>query len=201
MTNVVFDVGNVLIHWDPRVVMRRHFQTELEIETFFNTVNFFAWNLTLDRGRNWNEAVETLSSSFPQYKTAISSFRDDWHDCVTGEISSSVESLEKLLEAGVPLYAITNFSLPRWRETQIRFSFLRNSFRDVVVSGEVEMVKPDPEIFHHFLDRNDLKAEDCVFIDDSAANIETARILGFDAIHFNEDIDLRLQMAERGVLA
>lgn len=201
MTNVVFDVGNVLIRWDPKIPLRRHFGSDQEIEDFFKTVKFGAWNLSLDKGRDWDEAAETLASSFPQFDQAIHVFKDYWHESVPAAIASSVESLTQLKASNTPLFAITNFSLPRWLETQERFEFLKDSFRDVVVSGEVQMVKPHKEIFELFLRRNQLRAEDCIFIDDSAANIETALLMGFDAIHFDEETDLRFHFAERGLLS
>jgi 2-haloacid dehalogenase len=100
----------------------------------------------------------------------------------------------------VPLYAITNFNGPKFRETQKRFDFL-NRFRDIVVSGEVGMLKPDAEIFELFLERNGLAARDCVFIDDSRANVASAASLGFDAIHFSSAQQLAQDLRRRGLIA
>lgn len=199
MKSVVFDVGNVLLKWDPLIPFRRHFADDASIRNFFEEVDFYNWNISLDAGRDWDEAVETLAAEFPHFDHAIRLFESHWHETIPHAIEPSVEILAALKSNDVPLYAITNFSNPRWEESMERFPFLKESFLDVVVSGREKLIKPKPEIFELSLSRNNLTADACVFIDDSAANIATASQLGFDTVHFGEDTDLSAELRQRGI--
>ena len=122
----------------------------------------------------------------------------DWHRSVSGPIPQSVAALERLTELGHDVYAITNFSAEKWGECLDRFPFLR-LFRDAVVSAHERLVKPDPAIYQVLLTRNDLAASDCVFIDDSPANVAAAAALGFDTIHFADPERLLDQLRTRGL--
>ncbi|MFK7943205.1 MAG: HAD family hydrolase [Paracoccaceae bacterium] len=199
MTNVVFDVGNVLIHWDARLIVKDDLATDADIDAFMTEIGFGPWNLEQDRGRTWDDAVVLKTAEFPQHAHLIQKFHTNWHDAVPGQIDESVRALRLLQGQGTPLYAITNFSAEKWAECQKRFSFL-NDFIDVVVSAHERLVKPDPAIFQLFLSRNALVAEDCLFIDDSAANIATAESLGFDTIHLTDPACIIGQLRVRGVL-
>ncbi len=199
MKHVVFDVGNVLLKWDPHIPFRRHFSDDSAIADFFTEIGFHQWNISLDAGRDWNEAVESLVAEFPHHDAAIRTFERHWHETIPHSIDSSVEVLSKLKANNIPLYAITNFSGQRWEESLERFSFLKDSFIDAVVSGHERLIKPGTEIFDLFLQRNSLTAEHCIFIDDSAANIKTASDLGFHTIHFSETTDLSQALENHGV--
>lgn len=180
---VVFDVGNVLVQWDPHAPLRDRFPDEAAVAAFLEEIGFYAWNLENDRGRGWAEATELLAAQFPQHAETIRLYDPRWMQSVVGPIEGTVAILRRLKAAGVPLYAITNFS-EKWIPTRARFDFLRDSFLDVVVSAEERLIKPDPRIYEVLLKRNGLKAEDCVFIDDSLHNVEGARAVGMKAIHF-----------------
>lgn len=199
MTTVVFDVGNVLIHWDARRVYRDDFASDAEIDAFFAEIGFGVWNLEQDRGRSWADGVAEKAAEFPRHAALIRKFADNWHDAVPGEIPEGVAALENVLASGAPVYAITNFSAEKWAECLERFAFL-NQFEDVIVSAHERLVKPDPAIFRVFLDRSGLAAEQCLFIDDSAANIATADSMGFDTIHMTEPRCLMGKLRVRGVL-
>ncbi len=196
---VVFDVGNVLLSWDPHVPYRGRFPDEASIAAFFEEIGFYAWNLENDRGRPWDQAVAELSAEFPQHAELIALAHREWAAGVRGPIAGTVEILRRLKSAGVPLYAITNFSSEKWRETLPRFEFLRESFLDVVVSGDEKMVKPDPRIYELLLKRNGLKAEDCVFVDDSLVNVEGARAVGLQAIRFQSPEALERELRALGL--
>lgn len=198
---VIFDVGNVLIRWDAGLVYRDLLPDAAAIQAFFAEIGFDAWNLEQDRGRSWDEGVRVLSALHPRHAGLIAAFHERWQESVPGEIAGSVEILEALRTRGVPLYAITNFSAEKWLETVARFPFLGSAFRDVVVSAREGVLKPDPAIFRVCLDRNGLEARDCVFVDDSAANVAGAAALGFDAIRFTGPAALRAALVERGLLA
>ncbi len=200
MTTVVFDVGNVLLNWDPYEPLRQHFDDDDAIENYFDEVGFNDWNRSLDAGRDWDEAVETLASEFPHHSEATKLFRDDWHSSVTGVIEESVDALKTLHGRGDAVYAITNFSHIRWNECLERFGFLKDCFTDVIVSGEHKVLKPDARIFQLLLERNGLKANDCIFIDDSYDNVTGAAGLGFDTIHFTPETVLALELKQRGVV-
>ena len=156
------------------------------------------WSRTA--GASWDEGVAVLSAAHPHRAGLIAAFRDRWHESVPGTIAGSVEVLEELRAAGVPLYAITNFSMEKWLESVARFPFLAGGFRDVVVSARVGVTKPDAAIFRICLERNGLAAADCVFVDDSAANVASAAALGFDAVRFTGPEALRAALVERGLL-
>ena len=182
---VVFDIGNVLIEWDMRHVYRPLFGDEAKMTRFLEETQLIKWNVEQDKGREWPKAEELLISDFPHYTAEIRAFRARWHEMVPGEIGETVRVHEALLKRGVPLYAVTNFALDTFRETQDRFPFLYN-FRDIVVSAAVGFVKPDPAIFRCLLSRNNLEAADCLFIDDSQPNVAAARSVGMWGHHYQD---------------
>jgi 2-haloacid dehalogenase len=192
---VVFDIGNVLIHWDPRRLYRDLFDHPAKVDWFLAHVCHSAWNLDLDRGRLWSEAVAERIASFPEYEAEIRAYDERWDDMVAGAIEGSVALLEKLRAAGVPLYAITNFSRVKFDLAAKRFPFL-SEFRGVIVSSDEGLVKPDPAIFELFLKRFGLTAHDCLFIDDSAANVESAGRLGLATHHFRDPEALAAALRE-----
>ena len=199
-TTVVFDVGNVLLRWDPRHLYRKLFDDEARMEWFLSTVCTGAWNIEQDRGRDWDEAVALLVRDYPVHETPIRAFHERWHETVSGPIEENVALLERLQGAGVPTYCITNFSGPKFVEARQRFPFL-GSFDGVIVSGDERLLKPDPEIYRRLLTRYGLEARDCIFIDDSKANVDGARAVGMHAIHFVEPMDLAAELARYGIRA
>ena len=192
--NVVFDIGNVLVHWEPRALYRKFFATEDEVEWFLANVCNHDWNLEQDRGRSFADAVIEATARFPEHADAIAAYDLRWHETVLGPIDGSVAILEELKARGTPLYAITNFNQDKFRETVARFPFLR-LFRDIVVSGDERVVKPDPAIYRLLMERNGLAAEACVFIDDSLNNVAGAKAVGMKAIHFTGPDALRTELA------
>lgn len=197
--NVVFDIGNVLVHWEPRALYRKIFASEAEVDWFLSHVCNHDWNLEQDRGRSFAEAVKEASARFPEHADAIAAYDLRWHETVLGAIDGSVAILAELAARGTPLYAITNFNQDKFRETVARFPFLR-TFRDIVVSGDERVIKPDPAIYRLLLARNGLRAETCVFIDDSEKNVRGAEAVGMKAIHFTSPEALRAELTTLGVL-
>jgi 2-haloacid dehalogenase len=195
---VVFDIGNVLLRWDPRNLYRLIFDDHVEMEWFLGNVCTPDWNLEQDRGRDWDEAVALLVKDHPKHEPAIRAFHERWPETVSGVFEPNVALLQRLRDAGVPNYCITNFSGPKFILAQQRFPFLAG-FDGVIVSGDERLLKPDPAIYHLLLDRYGLEAADCVFIDDSKPNIEAARNVGMEAIHYpSEDIDLAAELHRYG---
>ncbi|WP_233256146.1 HAD family hydrolase [Falsiroseomonas bella] len=200
MDTVVFDVGNVLIQWNPRHLYRKLFASEAEVEAFLAEICTDAWNLEQDRGRSWAEAVAERIALFPRHEALIRAFSDRWHEMVPGEVPGSAAILEALRDGGVPLYAITNFSAEKYAEARERFPLLRG-FRDTVVSAHERMVKPDPAIYRLLLDRNGLEAARCLFVDDSAANVRGAQEVGMRAHHFRDAAGLAAELRALGLPA
>lgn len=197
--NVVFDIGNVLVHWEPRALYRKIFATEAEVEWFITNVCNHVWNLEQDRGRSFAEAVREATARFPEHAEAIAAYDLRWHETVLGPIDGSVAILQELQARGTPLYAITNFNQDKFRETLKRFPFLA-AFRDIVVSGDERLLKPDAAIYRVLLQRNGLEAASCVFIDDSVKNVKGAEAVGMKAIHFTTPAALRSELVGMGLL-
>lgn len=196
---IIFDIGNVLIQWDMRLLYRKLFADEEAIDRFILETDLWNWNIEQDRGRDWTVAEEELVEQFPHYEGEIKAFRGRWHEMVPGSISGSVAIKESLQEQGVPLYAITNFAADTFLEAQQRFPFLYE-FKDIVVSAQEGLIKPDAAIYRVLLERNGLQAEECLFIDDSAVNIEGARQVGLQTHHFTKPDLLGEDLRTRGFL-
>lgn len=184
-TTVVFDIGNVLVAWDPRNLYRRYFAgREEQMEWFLDNVCTPAWNVEQDRGRSFTEAVDLLVKEHPpEWHPMIRAFDEQWHETISGPIHGTVDILKALKRNGVPVFAITNWNQDKFREALRRFDFLA-SFDGIVVSGDERLLKPDREIFELFFKRYTVQPEAAVFIDDSLRNVEGARAAGMQALHF-----------------
>ena len=196
---VVFDLGGVLIDWDPRHLYRKLLADEAAVEEFLATVCTPEWNAELDRGRPFAEGVAELVERYPEHAAAIAAYHERWPEMVAGDIPGTVEVLAELRAAGVPLYALTNWSAETFAITRGRFEFLE-WFDGLLVSGEERVTKPDPAIFQLLLDRFGLDPTATVFVDDSEANVAAARRLGFDAIRFTGHEELRRELVARRLL-
>ena len=196
---VIFDVGGVLIDWNPKYLYSKLLADEAAIDAFLEEIGFQSWNLALDAGGRWEPAIADLVSRFPHHKALIEAAHLRWHEMLASDIPGTVRILERLSQAGVPLYAITNYSSEKFIETKNRFPFFA-LFRDIVVSGDEGLLKPEAAIFRLCLDRNGLSAQDCVFIDDVARNIDGARDVGTDAILFTSPDQLETDLKRRSLL-
>jgi 2-haloacid dehalogenase len=197
---VVFDIGNVLLDWDPRHLYRKVFDDPGRMERFLAEVCTPAWNLEQDRGRLFRDAVAELVAAHPDLAAEIRAFDERWLETVSGPVPGSVELLGDLQGAGVPTYAITNFSAEKFADARRVWPFLQ-SFIDVVVSGDHRVVKPDPAIYRLLLDGHGLAAQACVFIDDSEKNVAGARAVGMHALHFTGAERLRADLRALGLPA
>jgi HAD superfamily hydrolase (TIGR01509 family) len=198
-TTVVFDIGNVLIEWDPRHLYRRIFDTPEEIERFLSTICTSAWNLEFDRGKSFSAGIAELVVKHPEYEAAIRAFDERWDEMVPGLVPGTLALMERLEKRAVPLYAITNFSAEKYAAACVRFPFF-DRFRGVIVSGRERLLKPDRVIFDLLVNRYNLRAADCLFIDDSMANVMGAKSAGMAAHHFRDAEGLETELAARGLV-
>jgi len=194
---VVFDIGGVLLDWDPRYLYRKIFDDPERMEWFLSEVCTPAWNLEQDRGRPWAKAVAERIALYPDHADAIRAFDERWVETVSQPIMSNVALLEKLRGKGVPTYAITNFSAEKYDVAREVFPFL-NGFDGMIVSGVEHLLKPDPAIYQLLLDRYHLKAADCLFIDDVVKNANAARAIGMHAHHYVSSENLAQELRQQG---
>jgi len=197
--NIVFDLGMVLIEWDPRHVYRKVFKSQVDMEWFLTHVCHPEWNLEQDKGRSFDDGVAEATARHPKHAAEIAMYRDRWMEMVPGAIMGSVDILEALHKKGAALYAITNWNGDTFRATRPRFAFL-NHFRDIVVSGDERLLKPEPDIFHLLARRNGIKLEDSIFIDDSLKNVKGAEAVGMKTHHFTTPEKLAGELQKLGIL-
>ena len=187
---VLFDFGNVLLEWNPRRVYRRYFpDNEEAMEQFLHEVNFMEWNAQLDKGRSFSEGVAVLSRQFPHHSDLIQAYHDNWEESIGDYLEGTVAIMRRLKQAGYALYGLSNWSAETFPIVRDRYDFFR-LLDDIVISGEVGSIKPEPDIFKIMLGRIGKPAAQCLFIDDSLANIEQARRMGFGTIHFQSPEEL-----------
>jgi len=196
---VVFDLGGVLIDWDPRHLYRQLFDDPDEMESFLAAVTTAEWNAHQDAGRPWLEAIRLLVAEHPQRRELIEAFHRRWPEMLAGEIPGTVDVLAELRAAGVRLVALSNWSAEMFPFARERFDFLA-WFEGIVISGDVGVNKPDPRIFEHLVERFRIEPAASAFIDDSPANAAAASALGFRALRFTDAAALRLELVQLGLL-
>lgn len=194
MDAVLFDLGKVLLDWDPRYYYGRYFSSDDALEYFVQDVIAHDWYLEMDAGKPVDQAIAERSRSFPEHAELIARWKEGWPVMMRGAISGSVDILDELRRRGVRLYALTNFSRETWPLAKARFEFL-SWFEDAIVSGEHGIVKPDPRIFELAISRCRLKPAQTAFIDDVPANVEAGRACGLRAIQFTSPAKLRGDLA------
>ena len=197
---IVFDFGGVLIDWDPHYLYRPFFDgDDAAIDRFMQEIGFHAWNLQQDGGRSFDEGVAVLSVQFPQYAQLIRAYHEHYADSIVGPVAGTVEILRACKAAGYSLYGLSNWALEKFDLIRPKYDFF-DCFDDIVISSTVNLVKPDPRIFGIFLKRIGRRADECVYIDDSAVNAATADRLGFITIRFESPGQLAAQLDRLGVL-
>ncbi len=196
---IVFDLGGVLIDWDPRHMYRTVFDDEAEMERFLAEIATLEWNSQHDAGRPWADGVAMLSDEHPEYAHLIELYQERWVEMLKGPIDGTVAILAQLKSTGHEIHALTNWSSETFPIARNRYDFL-DWFEHIVVSGEEKVIKPDPRIYQILLDKIGRNAYECVFIDDGIKNIEAARQLGFTGIHFRRPEQLRTELAAHGIV-
>ena len=194
----VFDVGRVLIHYDPNIPFRRILPDDAERAWFFTHVCTPAWNLEQDRGRSWADAEAEAIARHPEYEAPIRAFRRHWHEMVSHTYADSVAIVERLLAAGHDVTLLTNFAPDTFAEATARFPVLGKT-RGATVSGHIRLIKPDAAIYAHHARTFGLDGAATLFVDDVAANVETARAAGWHAVRFVDAATLATDLAGYGI--
>lgn len=197
--NIVFDFGGVLMDWDPRYYYKDYFQDDEKMEYFLNHIAKPEWNAEQDRGRSLAEGTAILIAQHPEWEKEARAFYDHWTDMLRSPIDKNVATLQKLEHSKYHLFGLTNWSAETFPYALENFEFFQVFNGKIVVSGEEKLIKPDPSIWQVLLDRYKIKAEESVFIDDNAENIEVAQSLGFITIHCTPEIDLQKALETVGV--
>ena len=196
---VAFDIGGVLLEWNPRLLYRKLFGAdEAAMEQFLAEVCTPEWNARLDAGLPFADAVAELVAAHPDRAPLIEAYHRRWPEMLGDAVPGTVEIMRELRAAGIPTYALSNWSAETFPVAQSRFPFLAET-DGLLISGEVGVGKPDPAIFREFLRRFGLVAGETVFIDDWDRNIATARGLGLVAIQFTDAATLRTELRALGL--
>jgi len=200
VTTIVFDLGGVLIDWNPAYVFETLIPEEEKRKHFFQNICTHEWNEEQDAGRTIKEANEVLITKHPEWKEHIKAYYGRWEEMLGGPIEKTVEIFRELKEGGnYKMYALTNWSAETFPKALALYEFL-HWFDGRLVSGEEKMRKPFPEFFQLLLDRFNIKKEEALFIDDNLRNAEAAKDFGLETIRFTSPAQLREELERRGIL-
>lgn len=197
--NIIFDFGGVLMDWNPRYFFKDYFNDDEKMEFFLRNIATDEWNAEQDRGRSLAEGTEILIAKFPEWETEICAYYDNWTTMLRSDIPENVAVLRKLEHSEYDLFGLTNWSAETFPYALENYDFFDIFKGKIVVSGEEKLIKPNPEIWKVLLERYNIKANESVFIDDNAKNIETAKNLGFVTIHITEETNLAAELRNLGV--
>jgi 2-haloacid dehalogenase len=196
---IAFDLGGVMIDWNPRYLYRKLFGAdEVAMERFLAEICTPEWNSRFDAGRPFAEGIAELAADHPEHAELINAYWDRWPEMLGGTLDDTVQIMRELRAAGYRTYALSNWSAETFPTTRRMYPFL-DEMDGVVISGEVGVGKPDPGMFRELLSRFGLKAEETAFIDDSDLNIATAASLGIVAVPFVDAATLRGDLRRLGL--
>jgi 2-haloacid dehalogenase len=196
--HIVFDIGNVILNWDPEIPYRRLIPDEAERRRFLDEICTLEWNAEQDRGRTWREAEDLLIAEHPGLEPLIRGYFQNHHEMITGQIAGTVAIIEALAEAQQDITALTNYSAETFPRAQATYPIL-GRFRGITVSGQVRLMKPDLAIYRLHVETFGLDPAATLFFDDSAKNIEGARHAGWNAELFVTPEQMRDDLARYGV--
>lgn len=200
INTIIFDLGAVLIDWNPEHLYRKIFSDEAEMRRFLAEICTPEWNEEQDAGRTIKEATELLVGQFPEHEENIRAFYGRWDEMLGGPIQGTVDIFRKLKDSGrYSIYALSNWSVETFGIAQQRFEYLQ-WFDGLVISGEEKTRKPFPEFYQILFDRYNVRPEEALFIDDNYRNIEAARRLGLPSIHFKSPGQLAAELPNFGVV-
>jgi 2-haloacid dehalogenase len=196
----VFDLGGVLIDWNPRYLYRKLFRGDDDaMEYFLANICTSNWNSQQDAGRSLAEACALLGSKYPEHWQMIEAWRERYDEMLGGSIQGTVDLLAELRSSSVPIYALSNWSSETFPAAWKRFDFLR-WFKGILLSAEVRLLKPDPRIYRHFCQTHAIDPAEAIYIDDLKPNVDGAAALGMHGIHFTDPASLRRELVGVGLL-
>jgi 2-haloacid dehalogenase len=189
--NIIFDLGGVLIDWNPKNVFRTIFSREEDVDLFLSNICTMDWNVQQDAGRSLEDATSFLQNKCPEWHNEIAAYYGRWEEMLTGPIPETVEVLKELVEdPKLKVVALTNWSAETFPIALERYDFL-HWFEGIVVSGTEKCIKPDRKIYDIILERYNLVPEESIFIDDNMYNVEAAQKIGIIGHHFSSPTDLK----------
>ena len=195
--NIVFDFGGVIVDWNPEYLFKDVFKDKSEMAYFLDTVCTPDWNEKQDAGRSLSEAIRTLQKRHPKYHNEIRLYYDEWTTMLGGPIEHNV-ALLPTLKTNYRLFGLTNWSAETFPIALDLYPFF-GEFEGIVVSGFEKLAKPDERIYLLLLERYELNADECLFIDDNARNIRAAALLGFHTLHLRNDVNLKEELTRKGI--
>jgi 2-haloacid dehalogenase len=196
---VIFDLGGVLIDWNPRYLYRKILKDENQITWFLENICTSEWNDQQDAGRSFDDAIKELIQKHPEWEEPITAWGSRWKETIKGPINETVEILKRIRDAKKHrLYALTNWSAETFPWALENFDFL-HWFEGIVVSGVEKTRKPYPDFYKILLDRYKIDAPSAVFIDDNIKNIKAANALGIQTVHFENPQQLQNSLTLLGV--
>lgn len=195
---IIFDIGFVLIRWDPDLVYMPYFKNKEKMQRFYEETEIFKLNSELDKGLPFAEGLNKLANKFPHYHEPIQFWKHRWPEMIGGLIEESIVILKKLHQLNYSLYGLTNWSAETFPYVLDKYDFFQ-CFSDIVVSGKEKAIKPHPEIYEILLKRNNLIAKDCLFIDDNMDNVLGAQKLGMQTIKFETPKQLENELRDVGI--
>ena len=196
---VVFDIGNVLVRWNPRNLFRKTFKDEARMERFLRAALSMDFIALTDIVADFSAAVAERARAFPEFARELHLFDERWVETLGGPIEENVALMRRIRATGRPVHALSNFASVKFAIARQMYDFL-NEFDVCVVSGHVGAAKPDSRIYKILFERAGRRPEELVFIDDSLRNVEAARALGMAAIHYTSGVDLESELKAAGAL-
>ena len=196
--HIVFDIGAVLIHYDPQIPFRRLIPDATERASFFADVCTHDWNIEQDRGRTWEVAEALLIADHPEKAHLICGFRQNWHEMVSHPYQDTVDIMLGFIDEGRDVTMLTNFASDTFRQAQTMYPFLTRP-RGVTVSGDVRMLKPEFGIYERHVTDFGLDPAGCLFIDDSLKNVQGAINAGWQAVQYTGGAQLREDLTRFGL--
>lgn len=196
---VVFDVGNVIVHWSPRFLYEKLIKDAEELDFFLSNVVTVDWHGNHDRGMSFADNIAARAKEFPEYTELLALYDTRWAETIKGRVAGVASLIEDLVDQEVPIYGLTNFPAEKWPDFRLNYP-VTDLFSGFVVSGQEKVAKPDPRIFQTLVSRYKLDPETTFFTDDSAANIASASHLGFHTLQFIGARGLEYKLIELGLI-
>ena len=197
--NIIFDFGGVVMDWNPRYFFKDYFNDDEKMEFFLKNIATDEWNAEQDRGRTLAEGTEIQVAKFPRWEKELRAYYDNWTTMLRSDIPKNVEVLRKLEHSNYELFGLTNWSAETFPYALENYDFFKIFGGKIVVSGTEKVIKPNPKIWEVLLERYHIKADESVFIDDNAKNIEVAKALGFITVHITPETDLEKELKDLGL--